>query len=261
MLGGTGKAMEGGDRAAGRWVGWRRYWQAGTVLVVGLLITAALTVTSALSYRHNEQRLTSLLTRLTAAVLQTAQPQLQARLGRVIGLTAGASDPAGAFRVAIAGELAPRGPFASATVAVVWAGWVRVLADVGSVPLQGLNSRATTELFLQVARTSSLVTTRVVAGGVQKLGYLLSARGPDGVYVVGASEQLSARRRITVPAGSPDANLNFALYFGPAVDPGQPFCAVAAAQVARVRVLRDDGAAWVTTTVETRCCIPTRTPR
>ncbi len=219
MLGGTGKAMEGGDRSARRWVGWRRYWQAGTVLLLGLLITAGLTVTSALSYRHNEQRLTSLQTRLTASVLQTAQPQLQARLGRVIGLTAGASDPVGTFRAAMAGELAPRGPFASATVAVVRAGQVRVLAHVGSVPLQGLNSTATTELFLQVASTSSLVTTRAVAGGVQKLGYLLSARSPDGVYVVGASEQLPAGRRIIVPAGSPDANLNFALYFGPVASP------------------------------------------
>lgn len=219
MWGGTGKATEGGDRSAGRWVGWRRHWQAATVLLLGLLITASLTVTSALSYGHNEQRLTSLQTRLTASVLQTAQPQLQARLGRVIGLTAAASDPVGTFRAAMAGEQAPRGPFVSAAVAVVRAGRVRVLAHVGSAPLQGLNSPATTELFLQVAGTSSLVTTREVAGGVQKLGYLLSAPSHEGVYVVGASQQLPADRRTTVPAGSPDANLNFALYFGPVASP------------------------------------------
>jgi serine phosphatase RsbU (regulator of sigma subunit) len=59
-----------------------------------------------------------------------------------------------------------------------------------------------------------LVTTRVVAGGVQKLGYVLSARGHDGVYVVGASQQLPVGYRAPVQAGSPDANLNFALYFG-----------------------------------------------
>ena len=205
---------------ARRWVGWRRYWQAGTVLLLGLLITTGLTVSSALSYGRNERRLTSLQTKLTASVLQTAQPQLQARLGRVIGLTAGAADPTATFRIAMAAELAPRGPFASATMAVVQAGRVRVLDHVGSAPLQGLSSGATTQLLLQAARTASLVTTRAVGGGVQKLGYLLSARGTDRVYVVGASQQLPAARRVTVPPGSPDANLNFALYFGPRVSAG-----------------------------------------
>jgi hypothetical protein len=182
--------------------------------LLGLLITAALTITSALNYRKNEQRLTSLQTKLTASVLQTAQPQLQATLGRVIGLTAKASDPVVTFQAAMASELAPQGPFSSATVAVVRNGQVDVLDHVGSAPIQDPSSTATTELILQAARTSSLVTSRVVAPGMQKLGYLLSAEGRDGVYVVGASQQLPVGRT-TVPAGSPDANLNFALYFGP----------------------------------------------
>ncbi len=199
--------------------GWRRHWQAGTVLVVGLAITAGLAVSSALDYAHNEQRLTSLQTKLTASVLQTAQPQLQTILGRVVGLTAMATDPGTAFRTAMAAELAPRGPFASATVAVVQGGQVSVLGHVGSAPIQGLDSSATTQLFLRAARTTSLVTSRVVGGGVQKLGYLLSARGVRGVYVVGAAQQLPVGRRISVPAGSPYANLNFALYFGPSPAP------------------------------------------
>jgi serine phosphatase RsbU (regulator of sigma subunit) len=207
------------EHAAGWGAGWRRHRQASTLLLLGLLITAGLTVSSALSYANNERRLTSLQTRLTASVLQTAQPQLQATLGRVIGLTATAGDPVATFRTAMAGELAPRGPFASATVAVVHAGRVRVLGHVGSAPLQGLTSAASTEVLLQAARTSSLVTDRVVAGGVQKLGYLLSAPGSAGVYVVGASQQLPAGRRVSVPAGSPDANLSFALYFGPSPSP------------------------------------------
>jgi hypothetical protein len=200
-------------------VNWKRHWQAATVVVLGLLITAGLTVSSALSYANNERRLTSLQTRLTASVLQTAEPQLQATLGRVIGLTAAATNPIATFRAAMAAQLGPQGPFASATVAVVKAGQVRVLDHVGSAPIQSLNSRATTQLFLQASGTSSLLTTRAVAGGVQKLGYLLSAKGSRGMYVVGASQQLPAGRRVSVPAGSPDATLNFALYFGPSTSP------------------------------------------
>lgn len=199
--------------------GWRSHWQAGTVLVLGLLVTTVLTVTSALSYAHNERRLTSLQTRLAASVLQTAQPQLQATLGRVIGLAAAATNPVTTFRAAMTGELAPTGPFASATLALVRAGQVRVLDHVGSPPIQSLGATATTQLLLQAARSSSLVTSRAVGDGIQKLGYLLSARGREGVYVIGASQQLPAGRRLAGPAGSSNTSLNFALYFGRSASP------------------------------------------
>jgi hypothetical protein len=188
-------------------------------LVVGLLITVGLAISSAISYDNNEKRLNSLQTRLTASVLQTAQPQLQSTLGRVVGLTAATRDPVTTFRAAMASELSPAGPFASATLAVVQSGQVHVLDHVGSAPLQGLDSNATTALFLQASRTSSLVTTRVVSAGVQKLGYLLSVKAAQGVYVVGAAQQLPAGDRVSVPAGSPDSNLNFALYFGRSTNP------------------------------------------
>ena len=65
-----------------------------------------------------------------------------------------------------------------------------MLAHIGSPPLQSLEGNATTQVFLQASRSTSLITNRVVGGGIQKLGYLLSARGPDGMYVIGASQQL-----------------------------------------------------------------------
>lgn len=195
------------------------HWQAASVLLSGLLITAGLTVASALNYAHNEQRLTSLQTRLTASILQTVQPQLQATLGRIVGLSAATGSATAMFRAAMAGELVPHGPFSSATLAVVQDGQVRVLDHVGSAPIQALDSAATRRLLLRAAHSSSLVTSRVVRGPVQKLGYLLSARGPHGVFVVGASQELPAARRAAVPARSPDANLNFALYFGRSATP------------------------------------------
>ena len=208
------------DGGACEWLqSWRRHWRAGAIFALGLVVTVVLTVSSAVSYADNQRRLTSLQTRLTASVLQTAQPQLQAILGRVIGLTATASDPLATFETEMTGQLAPKGPFASATVAVVSAGQVRVLGHIGSAPLQGLTSQATTAVFLQASRTSTLVTDRIVAAGSQKLGYLLSAKGRNGVYVVGASQELPVGRRVPVSAGSPDANLNIALYFGSSINP------------------------------------------
>jgi serine phosphatase RsbU (regulator of sigma subunit) len=212
------QSIEDRDRSPGR-SDWRPHWQAVTVLLLGVLVTVGLTVSSALSYAHNERRLTALQTRLTASVLQTAQPQLQATLGRVIGLTAMATESVATFRAAMADELAPKGPFASSTLAVVRSGQVQVLDHVGSPAIQSPQASASTQLFLQAARSSSLVTSRVVGDGIQKLGYLMSAPGPDGVYVIGAAQQLPIGRRVAVPAGSPDSNLNFALYFGRSVNP------------------------------------------
>lgn len=194
---------------------WRRHWQAALAVFLGLVVTVGLTVSSALSYSNNEQKLTSLQTRLTASVIQTAQPELQAELGRVVGLTAAAPNPVAAFQAAMASELAPRGQFASSTLAVVKDGHINVLAHLGSAVLQPLASKATVKLFVEAAHSSVLVTSRVVGTTSQKLGYLMAARGPNGVFVVGASQQLPVGRRVQLPAGSPYANLNFALYFGP----------------------------------------------
>ena len=109
------------DRGARPLRGWllrSSHWQAGTILLLGLLITTGLTVGSALSYGRNERRLTSLQTKLTASVLQTAQPQLQARLGRVIGATARRGRPDGDLSGCDGGRASASGPVASATVAV-----------------------------------------------------------------------------------------------------------------------------------------------
>jgi serine phosphatase RsbU (regulator of sigma subunit) len=217
------ETLEDRDNPAGRWIERRPSWQSGLVLLLGLLITTALTVSSALSYANDERRLTSLQTRLTASLVQAEQPQLQATLGRVVGLAAAATDPVATFRAAMTPELAPQkgGLFASATLAVVQpkTGQVHVLDHVGTKAIRGLDSKATRTLLLKASRTRSLMTSRAVSGNVQKLGYLLSGSGPGGVYVVGASQELPVGRLIALPAGSPDANLNFALYFGRSTTP------------------------------------------
>lgn len=200
--------------------GWKRHWQAGLVLVLVLAVTAVLAISARTSYLNSETRLTKLQTRLTAQLLQTAQPQLQATLGRVVGLAAASSDPVGAFQAAISSQIAPKGSFAAAGLAVVQNGQVRVLAHAGAPSISALTSQQTQQLYMTAARSPTLITTRVVSGKLQRIGYLLSAQGPGGTYVVGASQQLPAGYHVTVPANSPVSNLNFALYFGPKVAPG-----------------------------------------
>ncbi|HWE57162.1 MAG TPA: PP2C family protein-serine/threonine phosphatase [Acidimicrobiales bacterium] len=198
---------------------WHRHGLAAVVLMVGLLATAALTLTSANSYRNNERKLTRLQIRLTGSILQTAQPQLEGTLGRIVGLAAGATDPASTFGSVIQDQLMPKGTLTSASLILVANGQAQVIDHVGAARLAGTASQSFTDLYLRAASSTTLITARVVSGNLQRLGYLLSAKGPAGVYVVAAAQQLPLGDQVQVPAGSPDSNLNFALYFGSQADP------------------------------------------
>ena len=99
------------------------------VLVVGLVVTGALTASSRLSYLHNEQRLSNLQTSLTASALGIAPVDLERRLGQAAAAAGEASDPVATFRRVIAPSMAPAGPFATASLALVRSGHVQVLTQ------------------------------------------------------------------------------------------------------------------------------------
>lgn len=184
---------------------------AAVVLTIGVTVLIALA--ARVAYQHNEQRLTDQQTRLSGLLLQTATAQLSAQLDRVAGLSAESSHPASTFQAAMAPLMKPRGTYTSALLVLVDGG-AKVVAHRGSKPILDPGGAPAVALYEQSAHSSRLVTTRVVAGGTQRLGFLVSANGPSGTYVVGASQQLPASRHVTLPANSPDSSLDFALYYG-----------------------------------------------
>ncbi|HTT89997.1 MAG TPA: PP2C family protein-serine/threonine phosphatase [Acidimicrobiales bacterium] len=190
------------------------------MLVASLLLTAALTVASELSYDHDEQRLLTLQTKLTGLVLTSALGQVQANLDRVAGLTAEAYNPEATFERAISPLMKPKGPYTSSSLSMVKGGGAKVLAHQGAPSFRSLASPGVTQLVAEAAHSSSLDTTRVVKGGQQRLGYLVSAPGHGAMYVVAVSQQLPVGQVVSVPRTSPDANLHFALYFGPKMSHG-----------------------------------------
>jgi serine phosphatase RsbU (regulator of sigma subunit) len=189
------------------------------VLLVGLVVTGILTASSRLNYLHNEQRLSNLQTNLTASALGIAPVDLERRLGQAAAAAGEASDPVETFRRVISPSVTRAGPFASASLAVVRNGQVQVLVHVGAKPINNPAGNAASALFKRAAKSTSLVTTRVVGKGVQRFGYLMSFVGPDGTYVAAASQALPSSRRVSIPASSPDAGLNIAIYFGKSTSP------------------------------------------
>ncbi|MGA8723548.1 MAG: ATP-binding SpoIIE family protein phosphatase [Acidimicrobiales bacterium] len=188
------------------------------VAVLGLAVTIVLTILARANYAHTEQRLTTLQTSLTGQLLETAPLQIESTLDRVAGLSAESSDPVTTFEASMAPSMQPRGRFVSSSLTLVTPEGPRVIAHLGAASIRDPQGTVATGLYERTASSSSLVTTRAVSQGVQRLGYLVSARGPAGIYVVGAAQQLPAGSHIAVPASSPDAQLNVAIYYGKSVN-------------------------------------------
>jgi serine phosphatase RsbU (regulator of sigma subunit) len=189
------------------------------VLVVGLLLTGTLTAISRVNYIHNEQRLLDLQANLTASALGIAPVDLERRLGQAAGAAGEAPDPAATFQRVIGPSMAPAGPFTTASLALVHNGQVQVLTRLGAKPINSPTSKATLALYARAAKAGSLVTTRAVGRGLQRLGYLMPVAGPGGTYVAAAGQAVPKNRKLSIPANSPDAGLNFAIYFGRTVSP------------------------------------------
>jgi serine phosphatase RsbU (regulator of sigma subunit) len=184
------------------------------VLIVGLVVTGALTAGSRVAYLHDEQRLSNLQTNLTASALGIAPVDLERRLGQVAAASAEAADPVATFRQSIAPSMAPAGPFATASLVLVRNNQVQVLAHAGAKAIINSSGKRATALFRRAAKSSSLVTTRVTNSSLQRFGYLVSFSGSNGTFVASAGQDLPSSRRLMIPANSPDAGLNIAIYFG-----------------------------------------------
>ena len=189
------------------------------VVIVGLAATGVLTATARLSYLHDEQRLTNLQASLTAAALDSAPVDLENRLGQAVSASAEAPNPIATFRRLIAPSLTPSGPFTRASLVLVGHGQPKILTSIGAEPIDSPTGGSATALYEKAAKSHSFVTTRVVGRGLQRFGYLMSFVGPGGTFVASAAEALPGNRKVRIPSNSPDAGLDFAIYFGKTMSP------------------------------------------
>jgi Stage II sporulation protein E (SpoIIE) len=189
------------------------------VVVLGLVVTVIITVLAHSNYTHTEQRLTTLQVSLTAQLLETAPLQIESSLDRVAGLSAESDVPVATYESGMASLMKPRGQFVSSVLVRVTPTGPQVLAHLGAAPIRNPTGAVAEAIYEQAAKSTSLVTTRAVTKEVQRLGYLVSAHAPGGIFVVTAGQQLPIDNHITIPSTSPDAQLNVALYYGKEVTP------------------------------------------
>jgi serine phosphatase RsbU (regulator of sigma subunit) len=191
-------------------VRWRPSRAALLALVVGLAVTAALTLTSLVVYQRNETRLLKLRLRELNLVLAATAPSIQTPLASASELANATGGSPAKFRAFIAPYVGPGLPFSSVSL---WPlGSPRPTAHVGNAPvlptLPGGSRR-----FRQLSRqTGALNVTGMLSAPRPSLGFEFSPSSSG--YAVYAENPLPANRRSKLEGNSAFSDLDYVLYLG-----------------------------------------------
>jgi serine phosphatase RsbU (regulator of sigma subunit) len=190
---------------------WRPLAVAAAVLVVGLGVTAALSVITAQGHARTNTKLLALQARLISAAIAAADPlYVEDHLGGAASLAAATSGDIATFGKATAGSVTAKGPFVVASLWRLGGGSPQLVTEVGTAPLLPPASAGMRALLDQAAASKTFAVTRLAAGHAARLGYATAAGG----FVAYAEEPLPAGGRTSPPPGSPVSDLNIAVYLG-----------------------------------------------
>jgi serine phosphatase RsbU (regulator of sigma subunit) len=194
-------------RRRGRWL----HGVSLVVLIAGLAVTAGLCIASHLSYLHSERRQVSAQTQLAADSLAVAPIDIQRRLGRATTLVS-ATGNLSLFSQALTDSLPT--PFAGVRLLHVVANSSELVDSLGEPTLLDPDSSQAAQLARQAVSSGGLVLTRLTTASAQRFGYAVAASTGGQTYVAYAEQVLPGNRRATLPAASPLADMDFALYYG-----------------------------------------------
>jgi serine phosphatase RsbU (regulator of sigma subunit) len=199
----------------------------GAVVLVGVLITAGLSLGAYSLHNSNEDRLLEQRVREVGVVAAAAIPPLETPLASAAVLAESTDGNASAFRSLMEPTIAPKVPtnppdprrrFASVSLWQVSATSHRPLVVVGAQPELSAESEASIRaLFARTARTDGLVINNLLAARERRLGYAYRT-SPQARYVVYAESALPKNRRARIDRNSAFADLGYALYLGDKVD-------------------------------------------
>lgn len=181
------------------------------VFVIGLTVTAALSVVSRLDYLHNEQRQVTTQAQLAGAALAVAPVDVQRRLGRPITSVAASGD-IGLFDSGMKDQV-PQS-FVSAQLFQMVGGAPRLVRSLGAPTQLDTSSAAAEALIEKAASSGTLTVTRLATASSQRLGYAFAASALGRTYVGYAEQVLPGDRRQELSSGSPLSDMTFAAYYG-----------------------------------------------
>jgi serine phosphatase RsbU (regulator of sigma subunit) len=184
-------------------------------LVTGLLVTAALAVTTLLLYDQNENRLIGLRAKELGLVLTTAVLPTQTQLASAAALADATAGNVGRFRALLEPEVGPGRQFIAASL---WPfGARRASGFVGTPPK--LTPAQANELFTRARRTHTLSVLALLSQSRPGIGYAFSPSRASKGFVVYAETLVPANRRSRLESNTAFSDLNYAIYFGHSTRP------------------------------------------
>ncbi len=182
--------------------------------MIGLVITAALSLTSLAVYNRNESRLLDLRVRELGLVLTATVPSLQTPLASAAELADATGGSPQKFRAFMAPYVGPGRQFASASLWPLGASTPAPTVVVGTVPVLASLPEQVRTFFARAERTGILHVTGILGSVHPSLGYEFSTPGLKHGFAVYVENPLPANRRSALQGNSAFSDLNYALYLG-----------------------------------------------
>jgi serine phosphatase RsbU (regulator of sigma subunit) len=193
---------------------WRPSRAAGFALALGLLVTAALALTSLVVYNRNETRLLNLRVRELNLVLAATAPSIQTPLASAAELANATGGSPQKFRAFIAPYVGLKRPFTSASLWPLGKARLAPTAVVGSTPVLASQPEKARLFFAHAKRPGVLNLTGILGTAHPSLGFEFNAPGRKPGFAVYAENPLPKDRRSTLESNSAFSDLNYALYLG-----------------------------------------------
>lgn len=181
---------------------------------MGLVVTAALTVTALALYDHNETRLLDLRARELASVLTAAVPTIQTPLASAAELADATDGNTQKFRAFMAPYVGTGRQFGSVSLWPLGSAHPAPTVVLGAAPVLASLPRQAREFFAHAQRTSQLTVTGILGSSAPSLGYEYATPGVPGGFAAYAESLLPKDRRSTIASSSAFSDLNYALYLG-----------------------------------------------
>lgn len=191
------------------------------VLVIGLIITAALSWSAYIINEHNENRLLALQTKQAATVLQVVIPSLQTPLASAAEIAATSAGNPGRFARYIRSYLAKPGGTGSFVSASLWridGRTPHLITTVGEAPELVTHPSQEQSFLRRAAKTPAFDVVGPVGTAKPRLGFAYASAGRP-TYVVYAESALPAGRRAPIQPNSAFGELRFAMYLGRSTRP------------------------------------------
>jgi serine phosphatase RsbU (regulator of sigma subunit) len=192
----------------------RRSRAAGIAFAIGLVVTAALTLTSLAVYNRNERRLLHLRVRELSLVLSATVPSVQTPLASAAELAKATAGAPAKFRAFMTPYVGHGRQFVSASL---WPLGVRKPAPtavVGAPPVLASLPGVASQFFARAKRPGVLNLTGILGSTNPSLGFEFSAPGRKQTLAVYAENPLPANRRSSLERNSAFSDLYYAVYLG-----------------------------------------------